>query len=408
MEFKIREYGRGSNIGEEELQEIARVIETAETFAYGPLRDKFEAEFAAYCGVKHAVSTTSATTALAMACQILRLTEGDEIIGTPQTFRATYIAAAGRKVAVRFADIDPVTLNIDPSTVEAKITPRTKAIFVMHYGGNPVDMEPIMEIAGRRGLAVVEDAAHAPGASYKGKKIGSIADITCFSFHSLKNMSTLGEGGMLTTNDGRYAEYAKRLRTMDLIGEQIPRADTHIGPYEMPKPSINDHAGRSYSHDYANIDEWGGNVRMSEFQAAVGSVQLLKLDDMNLQRTKAAERLTKGLSGIEGIVAPRTTPGGLNVWHLYPCFLDTAVVKAGRDEFIHYLQEEKGIQIILRYFPVHLSDYMRYLGHKFGECPVCERVWFERQLNLPMNPRMPDDEIDYIVESMREAVKRFS
>jgi len=408
MDFKVREYGRGSNIGEEELREISRVFQTADIFAYGPLRDKFEAEFAAYCGVNYAVSATSATTALTMACQILRLKEGDEIIGTPQTFRATYIAAAGRKAAVKFADIDPVTLNIDPATIEDKITPKTKAIFVMHYGGNPVDMDPVMEIAARRGLAVVEDAAHAPGAGYKGRKIGTIADLTCFSFHSLKNMSTLGEGGMLTTNNKQYADYAKKLRTMDLIGEQVPRADTKIGPYEMSKKSINDHSGASFSHDYVSIDEWGNNIRMSELQAAVGSIQLKKLDDMNLRRTKAAERFTKGLSGIEGVIAPQTTPGGQNVWHLYPCFLDRAVVKASRDEFIHYLQDEKGIQIILRYFPVHLSDYMRFYGHKFGECPVCERVWFEQQLNLPMNPRMPDDEIDYTVESIREAVKRFS
>jgi len=407
MEYKVREYGRGSNIDREDLEEIARVLETADILAYGPLRDRFEAEFAAYCGAKYAVSTTSATTALTLANQVLRLQEGDEIIGTPQSFRATFIAAAGRKVRIRFADIDPATLNIDPATVEKQITPKTKAIFVMHYGGNPVDMGPIMEIAQKHGLAVVEDAAHAPGAAYKGKKVGAIADITCFSFHSLKNMSTLGEGGMLTTNNEKYANDARGLRTMDVLGEKIKRPDPSIGPYAVTDPSISDHAGESYTHDFARIEEWGNNYRMSEMQAAVGSIQLKKLDEMNGQRTAAAEKLTKGLSTVEGIVPPRTTPGGTNVWHLYPCFLDRSVVKATRDEFIRYLQDEKGIQIILRYFPVHLTDYMRYYGHKYGECPVCENVWFEKQLNLPMNPRMPDSEIDYIVESLREAVRRF-
>jgi perosamine synthetase len=195
---------------------------------------------------------------------------------------------------------------------------------------------------------------------------------------------------------------------MDVTGERQLRADARIGPYAAPKSTVNDHAGSSFTHDYINISEWGNNYRMSEVQAAVGSVQLKKLDAMNAQREKAAARLTEGLSAVKGVVTPATTPGAYNVWHLYPCFIDKSVVtKASRNEFINYLQDEKGIQIILRYFPVHLSDYMRFYGHKYGECPVCEEVWFERQLNLPMNPRMPDDEIDYMIESISDAVKHF-
>jgi perosamine synthetase len=310
-------------------------------------------------------------------------------------------------VAIRFADIDPVTLNIDPKTIEAKITKRTKAIFVMHYGGNPVDMDPVMDIAKKHGLAVVEDAAHAPGAEYKGRKIGSIADITCFSFHSLKNMSTLGEGGMLTTNNPQYADAVKKLRTMGILGEKTRRGDTSMGPYAMPAPQLKDHSDGSYNEDFTRIDEWGNNFRMSELQAAVGSVQLRKLDGMNRQRKAAAELLSVGLSHIDGIRTPQTMPGSLNVWHLYPCFIDGNVIRATRDEFIHYLEQQKKIQIILRYFPVHLSDYMRFLGHSFGECPVCEKVWFEQQLNLPINPRIGEDEIGYMVESIEEAVKHF-
>jgi perosamine synthetase len=406
VDFKVREYGVGTQIDEEDIQEVVTTLRTADTLAYGPVRDRFEREFANYCGAHHAISTTSATTALQLAVQLLNLHAGDEIIGTPQTFRATYIAVTARGVVIRFADIDPQTLNIDPATIESKITSKTKAIFVMHYGGNPVDLEPIQEICGKYNLFLVEDAAHAPGAEYQGRKIGSIGDITCFSFHSLKNMSTLGEGGMLTTNNSRFDENARKLRTMGLIGELKERAEP-IGPYTAPPFPIRDHADISYTHDWVHIDEWGTNFRMSEVQAAIGSVQLKKLDRLNVRRAQVAQHYSDGLSQIEGIRIPFTSKSSRNVWHLYPVFLDRRIIRAGRDEFINYLEHVKGIQVILRYFPVHLSDYMRYYGHQYGECPVCERVWFEEQLNLPINPRMPVEEVDYVVESVREAVGRF-
>lgn len=405
--YIVRELGRGSNIDFEEMKEVEKLIQNADTLAYGPLRDKFEEEFAAYCNVKYAISATSATTALYMAAQILKLKENDEIIGTPQTFRATYTGALSKGVRIRFADIDPATLNIDPATIEDKITDKTKAIYVTHYGGNPVEMEPIMDIAKRHNLKVVEDAAHAPGAEYHGKKIGSIADITCFSFHSLKNMSTFGEGGMITTNNPEYAAAAKTLRTMGILGTTKPREDTAIGPYPMHNGSYHDHADGAYTQDFEDIEEWGNNFRISEVQAAVGSVQLRKLDDMNRMRAKAADLYTEGLSKIEGIRVLKSTPDALNVWHLYPCFIDRSTIKASRDEFIYYLQDTKKIQIIQRYFPIHLTNYMRYFGHKYGECPVCEKVWFEEQINLPINPRITADQIDYVVNSIKEAVEHF-
>ncbi len=405
-EYRVREYGIGSYIGQEEVNEIEKVLLTSETLAYGPRRNKFESEFAKYCGVNYAISTTSATSALYLTCQLLRLTAGDEIIGTPQTFRATYISALSRGVQIKFADIDPETLNIDPSKIENLITPKTRAIYVMDYGGNPVEFDKVMKIARTYNIPVVDDAAHAPGAVYDGKKVGSIADITCFSFHSLKNINTLGEGGMITTNNPDYMKEAIRLREMDVIGEKKERESYKIGNYNSLHPSVYDHSGESFTHDFIRIDEWGNNFRMSEVQAAVGSVQLRKLDEFNGIRKKIAERYTEGLSGIKGIRVPKTTSKAKNVWHLYPCFLDTNVVKCDKNEFIYYL-ENKGIQIIPRFFPVHLSDYMRYLGHQYGECPVCERVWFEEQINLPINPRISFEDVDFVVEVINSAVKHF-
>ena len=407
MEHKVREYEVGSEFGPEEIEAVRALLESGNTLAYGPLRDKFEKEFADYCGTPFAVSVTSATTALHAATQLLQLRERDEIIGTPQTFRATYISAASRRVRIRFADIQPRTLNIDPDTVERNVTRRTRAIYVVDYGGNPVDLAPVMEIAAKHHLLVVEDAAHAPGADYRGKKIGSIADITCFSFHSLKNMNTFGEGGMLTTSRPEFAEAVKSLRTMGVIGEQRPRASQAIGPHTRPAFKISDHAGESYTKDFVRIDEWGGNYRISEVQALIGSIQLRRLDGLNRRRAEVAARYHAGLSRIDGIVTPETTPASTNVWHLYPCFLDRSVIKASRDDFINYLMNTMGVEVILRYFPVHLADYMRYEGHRFGECPVCERVWFDQQLNLPINPRMPPEEVDRVVEAVRETVRHF-
>lgn len=407
MKYKVREYEVGSIFGSEEIDEVSKLLKSGRTLAYGPRRDAFEAEFAEYCGARYAVSTTSATTALHLAMQLLQLRPGDDIVATPQTFRATYISVAGRGVQLRFADIDPTTLNIDPDTIERHVTSKTKAIYVMDYGGNPVDMAKIRDIADKHGLLVVEDAAHAPGAEYHGKKVGSTADVTCFSFHSLKNMCTFGEGGMLTTMNEELAERARSLRTMGVIGKQVSRNPARIGPYEPAQFELNDHAGDSYTRDFADVSEWGNNYRMSEVQAVVGSIQLRRLDELNAKRAAVANRMTGALEKKEGIRIPRTTPGGKNVWHLYPCFIDTGVVKASRNQFIDHLMNKLGVQIVLRYFPVHLSDYMRYYGHEYGECPVCERVWFEEQINLPINPAMPDEEIDYAVDAVKQTVDRF-
>jgi perosamine synthetase len=407
MDFKIKEYGIGSKFDSRDIDAITQLLQTADTLAFGPLRDKFERDFSAYVGVEHAVAVTSATAALNLAAQLIGLKEGDEVIGSPQTFRATFLGLAARGVIVRFADIDPDTLNMDPNTIEAHITPNTKAIFVVHYGGNPAEMEAISAIARKYHLLVVEDAAHALGAEYKGRKIGSIGDFTCFSFNSLKNMTTLGEGGMLTFHDSNYIEAAHYLRSMGLVGEYEVK-ERMFGPYKMMDRSIHDHSDGAFTKHWKRIDDWGTHYRLSEAQAAAGIVQLQKLDEMNEFRMEIAKRYTVGLSEISGIRTSFTAPYARNVWHLYPFFIDPETVNATKEEFILYLQNTKGIQINLRYFPAHLTDYMQYFGHDYGECPVCEKVWFEQQLNFPINPRMPLDDVDYIVESVREAVVHFT
>jgi len=404
--FRVRELGVGSIIDKDDIKACVEALKKSESLSWGASVPQFEKAFAEYCGVKHAIAVTSCTAALEIATRVLRLREGDEVIGTPQTFVATYAPLNARRVRVRFGDIDPETLTIDPNTVGDKMSPRTKAIYVMHYGGNAVDMDPILEIAEKHGLAVIEDAAHALGAVYKGRKVGSIGDFTCFSLQSLKNMTTLGEGGFLTTNRDDLAEMARPLKAYGILGVRKPNDKKTIGPYVAPEPPISDHSAGSWDYDFDRIDDWGIHARMNEVQAAMGLVQLKKLDRMNGIRAEVAKRYDEGLSRIPGVRLWKIPEWNRCSYHLYPCFIDSKKIKVNMFDLIHLLEGEKGVQIIQRYFPVHLTHYMRYYGHKPGECPVCEHVWFNEQLNLPVCPRMLFDEVDYAVQSIADVLER--
>lgn len=406
IDFLIKENPVGAIFGQDEVNAVANVLLSGKTLAYGENRDRFEEEFAKFVGAKHCITTSSGTTALDLAMVILKLKEGDEVIGTPQTFRATYLKLASRNVTIKFADVFPDTLNMNPDTIEDKITDRTKAIVIMDYAGNPNDMDRIMAIARKHNLKVVEDAAHAPGAAYRGRKVGSIADLTCFSFQSLKNMSLGGEGGAVTTNDDELAAAANEIRAYGILGELKKRDVPAIGPYK-PLEGIYDHASYSYTHDWVRTDEYGTNMRITEMQAAIGLVQLKKVDHFNDMRIAIGNRYTEAFNKIEGLRTLKVDPRDRCIYHLYPVFIDPDVIGANLQEFIDYLQKEKRIQIILRFFPVNVADYMVYRGHHLGECPVCEKVWFEQQVNLPINPKMTDVEIEYVIQSVADAVTYF-
>lgn len=409
QKFKVQENQLGSIMGKEEITAAISVLKSGKGLSFASENlVKFEQEFAEYCGVKHAIALSSCTAALRIATQILRIGKKDEVVATPQTFKATLLAVAERGATVRFADIDPNTINIDPATIEDKITSKTKAIYVTHMCGNPVDMDPILEIARRYNIAVVEDAAHAPGAEYRGRKVGNLGDLTCFSFHSLKNITTGGEGGMITTNNDQYDNEARAFRQMGIFGDLREKSLKAIGPYFEPQPPLSDHSAGAYSHQFTHIEEWGTNFRMSELQAAIGRTQLRKLDSLNEKRAQIAACYTKGLSGIRGYRLWQITPGAKCVYHLYPTFIDRHVIKANQVKVIRYLEDVKGVHIVLRFWPVHLSKYMQFQGHHFGECPVCEKVWFEEQLNLPICASMSDEEVDYVVNAMKETAKHFT
>jgi len=268
---RIEEYPVGTIFGEEEIEAIRRVLESGEALTRGPDVELFEKEFAEYCGAKHAIAVSSCGAALRIAAQVLHLGPKDEVICQANAFWCTIVALLERNVPIRVADIDPTTLNMDPEKIEPLITSKTKAIYVMHHGGNPADLDPIREIASEHGLVVVEDAAHMAGAEYKGCKIGRDSDIACFSFSTVKNMITLGEGGMFVTNNKEYANIAWGLRTSYPFGERVKReTPDRLGDYPKPKSVMFMHAGDAWDYDWFRVDEVGTNYRLSTPQAAVG------------------------------------------------------------------------------------------------------------------------------------------
>ena len=405
MEWKVPYSGISNKMGLEEAQAVLKVLEQ-DSLNKGPTAQQFEEAFCKRIGARHGLAMNSCTTALFLSAQILGLKEGDEVITTPQTFWVTTWPMLVRKCKIRFADIDPNSLNIDPEKIEALITPKTRAIYVVHYGGQAVDMDPVMEIARRHSLAVVEDCAHSPEALYKGRPVGTFGDVGCFSFHSLKNMTT-GEGGMLVTNRSDLYEFAEPLGTIHMYGKMEERQDKRIGPYAEPAYYRDWHAKQSFNRDYINNSfEVGNNFRMSDLQAALGLVQLGKLARLNDRRREIAQRLDQGLDEIQGITLQKEKPYARHIYHLYTFFYDPQVVGASKDDFIRYLEQEEGIQIAIRYFPVHLLAEYRALGYHYGECPVAEKLYFENQIQLPIYDHLTADQIEHMIAGVRRAVEK--
>ncbi len=365
-----------------------------EALTMGPQVGAFESEFAGWCGAKHAFATTSCTTAMHVATQALGIGEGDEVIVTPNTFIATTLVILKEGAIPIYADIDPRTFNIDPENIAKKITPKTKAIFVVHYAGLVCDMDPIMALAGEHGIAVMEDCAHAHGAEYKGRKAGTIGDIGCFSFHSLKNMA-MGEGGMITTNRDDLVEPIGLLRNMNITGW----GDKDEDDYWLP------------SH-FDVIDwngKWGVNYRMTEFQAAVGRAQLRKIGELVRLRREHSHYLTDGLKGVEGYVTPYEPPDYHHAYHLYTLCVDPDILN--RDEVmrdIYYRQQ--CTQGILHYQPSYdftgIKKYLEERGYGGQFCPNADAFFYRREFNLPMHPRLTREQLDIMIEGLRAAADR--
>lgn len=334
-------------------------------FAQGPATQVLEREFAAYCGVQHCVTCNSGTSALHLALRVLDIGPGDEVITVPMTFIATVWAISYVGARPVFVDIEPGRRTLDPARLEAAITPRTKAILPVHLYGMPADMAPILEIAARHHVPVIEDAAQAHGARYQGRRTGQWGRLACFSFYPGKNLGAYGEGGALVTNEEALAARARRLR---------------------------EHGqSRRYYHE-----ELGYNYRMDSLQAAVLSAKLKRLEGWNAARVAQARRYDAWLKDLP-VTRPAFFPDTESVWHLY-------VIECDRRDEVRERLAAAGVETGLHYpVPVHLQQAYAHLGHRAGDFPVSEAL-AGRCLSLPMFAEMTEAQQERVVQALAEAL----
>ncbi|HAR62880.1 MAG: UDP-4-amino-4,6-dideoxy-N-acetyl-beta-L-altrosamine transaminase [Candidatus Margulisiibacteriota bacterium] len=359
--------------------EINGVIEAVRSgwLTMGPKTIEFEKKFGEYIGVKNSVSMNSATAALHLALKAIGLKAEDEVIIPTNTFIATAEVITYFNAIPVLCDIEPATHNIDSLNIEKKITKKTKAIIPVHFAGQPCDMDEIMSIAKDNNLKVIEDAAHAIPASYKNQKIGTIGDITCFSFYATKTLAT-GEGGMATTDND---EYAKHMKINRLHGISRDAWDRYTA------------AGSWY---YEVIDN-GNKYNTTDINSALGLAQLKKVEWMQEQRAKIAAKYTKAFTNTK-IVTPVIKNNRTSAWHLY-------VIKvANRDELIEKLKDE-GIGTSVHFIPVHRHPYYKNTyDYKQTDYPVAEDI-FLQSLSLPIYPGMTDEDIDRVINKVIEHAK---
>jgi len=381
----------GNEYGAEEEQAIIDVLRKNAPTS-GSACVKFEKEFAAYCGTKYARCVSNGTAALFLSMIGIGIKPGDRVITTPLTWIATAAAPATLGAEIDFVDIDPETWNLDPTKIEEKITPKTKAIVPVHLYGQCCDMDAIMAIAKKHGLAVVEDACHTVGGTYKGRKAGSFGATGCFSFHEQKNMSTLGEGGMITTND---PEVFERIALYRSHCTRVYGASTKYCSLDEEKfPQ-----GRRFW--WQDFDDVGYNFRMTDIQAAVGSIQLAKIDAMNQRRIDNAAYISEGLRDVPGLTLPVVKPECRHVFHLYPVLIDPATFGMNKEEFVHRMLYERGVKVGTHYIPLPWTTAFQNRGFQRGQFPVADSVG-EHLVTLPINPRQTNDALDYLVESVKE------
>ena len=380
----------GSEYGPEEERAVLDVLRKGAPTS-GEACIQFEKDFAAYCGTQHARVVSNGTAALFLSMVALDVKPGDRVLTTPLTWIATAAAPGVLGAQVDFVDVDPNTYNMDPDRLAAAITPNTKAVIPVHLYGQCCDMDPILTLAREHGFDVVEDACHAVGGEYKGRKAGSMGTTGCFSFHEQKNISTLGEGGIVVTDDDALFE------RIALYRSHCTRVYGQSTKYCRLDESRTPMGKRFWWQDF---DDTGYNFRMTDIQAAVGIQQLKKLDEFNRRRAANAAYLTDGLRDVPGLTLPAVLPDCKHTFHLYPVQIDALEYGMNKDDFIHAMLHERGIRVGTHYIPLHWSQAFRERGFERGQFPVAESV-AERLVTLPINPRQTHEALDYLIESIR-------
>ncbi len=369
------------DLGEPEIEAVTAVLRSR-WLTMGERTQAFEAAMAEKLGVRHAFAVANCTVALHLAYAALDLARGDEVIMPALTFVATANAATYTGAVPVFAEVrGPHDLTVDPADVARRITPRTRAITVMHYAGYPVDMGAISDLARAHGLAVVEDAAHAPGATYGGRALGTLGDLGCFSFFSNKNL-VVGEGGMVVTDRDDLADRIRLMRSHGMTTLTWDRHRGHASSYDVVSP--------------------GFNYRMDEIRAALGLVQLGRLDANNARRGALVAQYRTLLAGVPGITMPFAQPHGTSAYHIMPVLLDPTV---SRPAVIAALKAAR-IQTSIHYPPIHLfSYYQERFGAGPGTLPITEDI-AARELTLPLYPTLDPAGVTEVVAALRTAVEQ--
>ena len=373
-------YGHQS-IDEEAIRAVVEVLRS-DWLTTGPKVAEFEEAFAARVGAKYAASFSSGTAALHAAAFAAGLGSGDEAITSPMTFAATANCVLYQNATPVFADVTSDTLNLDPEQITGKITSRTRAILAVDYAGHPAEMAAIREIAQKRGLVVIEDACHALGAEYRGRQVGTLADMTVFSLHPVKHITT-GEGGMVVTDDPKLAETMRRFRNHGISSDARHRQSAGQWHYEMVL--------------------LGFNYRLTDIACALGLEQLKRLDTNLARRRAIAEEYVLAFRDMPGVIPPVVRPDVNPAWHLYPVRLDLAKLSAGRAEVFRALRAEN-IGVNVHYIPVHYHPYYRdRFSLKPGAFPVAEDA-YDRLISLPMFHSMSDRDVTDVIAAVRKVI----
>jgi perosamine synthetase len=376
---KLLPYGR-QFVDQKDIDAVVKVLRS-DWLTTGPSVVAFEQQFSKQVGADHGVAVSSGTAALHCAVHAAGIKPGDEVITSPITFMATANCIRYQEGKVVFADVDPDTLNIDPEKIKECLTSKTRAIIAVDYTGLPADLEAIGKIAQDNNLVFIEDAAHALGATYKNRPVGSIADMTTFSLHPVKNITT-GEGGVVVTSNSKFAESLRQFRNHGII-HQIQKQGT-------------------LSYD---MEEIGYNYRLTEMNSVLGISQLQKLSTLMTRRRKVVDQYDDAFSKVPQLNLPARHPDCESAWHLYVIKLKLDTLKTGRDEIFQALRAEN-IGVSLHYIPVPWLAYYKNLGYKKGSWPIAERT-YHSLISLPLWPGMKDLDVEQVVVAVKKVLAAY-
>ena len=379
---KMLPYGR-QWVDEDDIRAVVEVLRS-DWLTTGPTVSAFEEAFAGQVGAKHAVAVSSGTAALHAAVFAAGGEPGDEVIVPPMTFAASANCVRYQGGTVVFADVRPDTLALDPAKVEAAITSRTKAIVTVDYAGQPSDLDELMAVAERHNLTVIEDGCHALGATYRGRRVGTLAHLTAFSLHPVKHITT-GEGGIISTNDGGLAARMRVFRNHGITTEHRQREAIGSWFYEM--------------------EVLGWNYRLTDFQCALGMSQLRKLPKWIARRREIAARYTAALDALLELEVPVTLSDREPAWHLYVIRLNLDRLQVGRAEVFRALRAEN-IGVNVHYIPVPWHPYYRGMGYVKGRWPVAEGA-YERLLSLPIFPGLAAEDVEEVIAGVGKVMVAF-